>query len=349
MSSCFYRANSCSGLVNKFDFALKGIDKVWLLEGDNDYIKSLFIGRLCGYFREHGEVCGYVFSPFDTKKYDAVIMRERGIAIVNADCISNADDYVHKSINLDNCEICDEIVRLCTQAKADVARQYSCVYALYDNAKTVHDEWENIYVSNMNINRLNNFCDCTADKILKNAAYKDRAAACIEGFFGAATSGGYVEHIDSITENIEKRYFIKGRPGTGKSTFMKRLSRRALELGYDTELYCCGFDVHSADMVVIRDLSVCVFDSTAPHEKFPERSNDEILDFYVHAGLSGIDEEHADDLADITARYKRLMSEAAHYMSNADKIIAQTDEKCAAHIDYSALNNLVYDTLHELY
>ena len=348
MSSCFYRANSCSGLVNKFDSALRGIDKLWLLDGDNDYIKSVFIGRLCGYFREHGEDCEYVFSPFDPKKYDAVILPARGIAVVNGDCIDDTEKYVCKHISLDNCEICDDIAEICAEAKKNIAGQYSCVYALYDNAKSIHDEWENIYVSNMNINRLNNFCDCTADKILANAIFRDRDAVCREGFFGAATAGGYVEHIDSLTDGL-KRYFIKGRPGTGKSTFIKRLSRRALELGYDTELFCCGFDVFSADMVVIRDLSVCVFDSTAPHERFPDRDDDEILDFYIHAGLGGIDEEFADRLADITARYKRLISEASHYMAEADKIISKTDEKCAAHIDYTSLNNLVYDTLHELY
>ena len=36
-------------------------------------------------------------------------------------------------------------------------------------------------------------------------------------------------------------------------------------------------------------------------------------------------------------------------MAEADKIISKTDEKCAAHIDYTSLNNIVYDTLHELY
>lgn len=43
------------------------------------------------------------------------------------------------------------------------------------------------------------------------------------------------------------------------------------------------FDPNSLDLVVIRDLGICLFDSTSPHEYFPSRDSDEIIDIYQEA------------------------------------------------------------------
>ena len=53
-------------------------------------------------------------------------------------------------------------------------------------------------------------------------------------FFAAANSGnGFVSFYSQIFGNdrIEQRYLIKGGPGTGKSTFMKKIAQRAEEKG----------------------------------------------------------------------------------------------------------------------
>ena len=42
---------------------------------------------------------------------------------------------------------------------------------------------------------------------------------------------------ETLTEEIKKRYFIKGRPGTGKSTFLKKLAAAGIKAGYDVEIY----------------------------------------------------------------------------------------------------------------
>ena len=50
---------------------------------------------------------------------------------------------------------------------------------------------------------------------------------------------------------------------------MKRIAAAAQENGFDVEFYRCSLDPNSCDMVLIRELGFCVFDSTAPHEYFP--------------------------------------------------------------------------------
>ena len=59
-------------------------------------------------------------------------------------------------------------------------------------------------------------------------------------FFAAANSGkGFVSFYSEIfgDRSIERRYLIKGGPGTGKSTFMKTLAQRAQENGLCVEYY----------------------------------------------------------------------------------------------------------------
>ena len=43
-------------------------------------------------------------------------------------------------------------------------------------------------------------------------------------------------------------------------------------------------------MVIVRELGFAIFDSTAPHEYFPSREGDEIIDMYALIVTPGTDE-----------------------------------------------------------
>ena len=45
-------------------------------------------------------------------------------------------------------------------------------------------------------------------------------------------------------------------------------------------IYQSSLDPDSFDMVIVRELGFCVFDSTAPHEYSPTRESDVVLDLY---------------------------------------------------------------------
>jgi len=86
-------------------------------------------------------------------------------------------------------------------------------------------------------------------------------------FFAAANSGnGFVSFYPQIFGNksITRRYLIKGGPGTGKSTFMKNLAKRAQGCGLDVEYYRCSSDPTSLDAIIIAG-RVAVIDATSPH------------------------------------------------------------------------------------
>jgi len=85
-------------------------------------------------------------------------------------------------------------------------------------------------------------------------------------FPGGNTAQGFYSFYDYIIEPDATRIFIiKGGPGVGKSTFMRKIGEVMLERGYDVEFHCCSSDNNSLDGVVINSIKVALIDGTAPH------------------------------------------------------------------------------------
>lgn len=99
----------------------------------------------------------------------------------------------------------------------------------------------------------------------------EKSAFCNQDYFAAANSGrGFVSFYGEIfnSPNIERRYLIKGGPGTGKSTFMRRVAEEASERGMHVVRYRCSSDPDSLDGIIIND-RIALIDSTAPHAEEP--------------------------------------------------------------------------------
>ena len=60
-------------------------------------------------------------------------------------------------------------------------------------------------------------------------------------------------------------YILKGGPGTGKSTFMRKISKYFEEKGYNIEYFYCSSDSDSLDGVRIIEKNISIVDGTAPH------------------------------------------------------------------------------------
>ena len=88
-------------------------------------------------------------------------------------------------------------------------------------------------------------------------------------FIGSNTADGFRISPDPALseENCSRMMILKGGPGTGKSTVMKRFSNRAAALGYSVTEYYCSSDPSSLDAVRAEsgDRSIVVCDGTSPH------------------------------------------------------------------------------------
>ena len=110
-------------------------------------------------------------------------------------------------------------------------------------------------------------------------------------FPGGNTPQGFFSYYNYIIPADATRIFImKGGPGTGKSTFMRKMGEAMLAQGYDVEYHHCSSDNNSLDGVVITGLKVAFIDGTAPHVVDPKNPGcvDEIIhlgDYWDEAGI----------------------------------------------------------------
>ncbi len=91
-------------------------------------------------------------------------------------------------------------------------------------------------------------------------------------FLGANSCEGFVSHFEDsyLAEDGFNVYIIKGGPGTGKSSLLKCIAKKALGKGFSVDLCPCSSDPDSLDGIVIPHLKTVLLDGTAPHTLDPK-------------------------------------------------------------------------------
>ncbi len=134
-------------------------------------------------------------------------------------------------------------------------------------------------------------------------------------FLGCPTPDGFLTHItDDINSGSLFAYILKGGPGTGKSTIMKKIAS-TLD---DAELYYCSSDPSSLDAVISRQKGIIVIDGTSPHvvEPIYPGVSQRLIDlgqFWNRQKLESSKEE----IIKITDENKRLHARARRYLKAA--------------------------------
>ncbi|MGE4277306.1 MAG: hypothetical protein AB7E30_09065 [Lawsonibacter sp.] len=126
----------------------------------------------------------------------------------------------------------------------------------------------------------------------------------IQYFLGAnAPTGFYSLYPELIhPETARAIYILKGGPGCGKSTLMRRIGARMEEEGFDTEYILCSGDPDSLDALMLPQLNVALVDGTAPHVVEPKYPG--VVERYVNLG----DCYQSDALADLRPDIMACMS-----------------------------------------
>lgn len=103
-------------------------------------------------------------------------------------------------------------------------------------------------------------------------------------FLGGNTPEGFYSYYEHLLpqENARRIYCIKGGPGTGKSTLMKKIAAEAAAKGADTELAHCSSDPDSLDGVIIKSVGIAFVDGTSPHIVDPKTPG--AVDTIIHLG-----------------------------------------------------------------
>ncbi len=142
-------------------------------------------------------------------------------------------------------------------------------------------------------------------------------------FPGGNTSLGFFSYYDNIItqEEANRIFIIKGGPGVGKSTFMKRIGEKAFEEGYDVEYFHCSSDNNSLDGIKVPELKVAFIDGTSPHIVDPKSPGavDEILNFGDFWNEDGI-RAHKDEIIKTNKEISYVFARSYKYIKAAATI-----------------------------
>lgn len=342
----FAGGNTSKGFFSLYDSNYAGLEKVFILKGGPGTGKSTLMKKIAAEWQEKEFDVEYIHCSSDSDSVDGVICPALKIGIVDGTephvVEPKAPGAIEEYVNLGDAWNSQKL----STEKAEIIRlmderqeAYNKAYKAYAEALAVHDEWEEIYIANMDFEKLN-----ALTEKLKSTFYGDiflnKKADVRHRFLGAATPIGAVDYIPNLTEGIKKRYFLKGRPGSGKSTLLKKLASAAENRGFDVEIYHCGFDPNSLDMIILRELGITIFDSTAPHEYFPSREGDEIIDLYKVAILPGTDEIYSEQIKDVSTRYRNKMNEGTACLALAKKLHDELEVIYREAIDFTIINEI---------
>ncbi len=317
--------NTSRGYVQLYSSSLQELKHLIQLNGEQGIDKTTLLKAVGEHMKAKGQDVWYIHCPSDPNALDGVIIPGLQIGVIDRSSPRNITPSSPQTVvqDVDMSVAYDQAALENHRAEIDslttrIQAEHQAAYDGYADALRIHDDWETLYISKMNFNAAN---DLTAQFITK--LYGDqnlnKRSRTDYRFLGAATPVGALDFVPNLTEGL-KRYFVKGRPGSGKSTMLKKLTAAGIDRGFDIEVYQCGLDPNSLDMVISRELGFAIFDSTAPHEYFPDQPTDEIIDMYENCFPPGTDEEIANELVAVRGRYSAQMNQSTAHLTLAKQL-----------------------------
>lgn len=167
-------------------------------------------------------------------------------------------------------------------------------------------------------------------------------------FLGSSTPAGFVNSAASFLEDTSvTAYILKGTPGSGKSTLMRKIAEAFEKSG--TELFLCSADPDSLDAVYIKEKNAFIMDGTAPHcadPKYPFAVQT-IVD--LGAAMEGpLIRERKEEVIRLTDEYSACHAGCRLYLSAVSSLLGDINSTAAKLIDYRKLSSFTERTAKRL-
>ncbi len=155
-------------------------------------------------------------------------------------------------------------------------------------------------------------------------------------FAGTNSSLGFFSYFDNVfnPKEADRIFIIKGGPGVGKSSFMKRIARFFKEKGLFIEYIHCSTDYNSLDGIYVPEHKLMIVDGTPPHTieaKLPCLV-EEILDFGKYLKRDNLLENY-DKIIGVSQEKSRFYKSGYRYLGMAGIILEEINDI------YSVLTN----------
>lgn len=340
-----------NGRVNIINSNLVNLNKIYSVTCSSNSLLTFFLNKILDNYMMKDYSIEIIRNIFNKNHIDGVIINELKIGFINNNLLDNI--FCSTSfINLDK-DLPNTIKKNISELKISFENKLNEVVEYLKLAKKIHDQWETLYLNKFNFDNANTL----ANKILNDVfnSYEVNTSNTVANtsfttsrFFGCISPDGAYNYVAEIIENIKYRYFIKGRPGTGKSTILKKIVKKAENLNLDVIKYYCASDSESLDMVLINEIDTVIFDSTSPHEFFPDKENDITIDTYKECVESNFDELHKEELNMMHKSYSSPVNNAILILKECRSILENIDKEYSLHINSDTNSDIIENIINNI-
>jgi len=329
LKKLFPGGNTSQGFYSYYDYIIPpDATRIFIIKGGPGVGKSTLMRSIGETMLEMGYDVEYHCCSSDNGSLDGVCIPQIGVALI--------DGTAPHVVDPKNPGAVDEIVHLgdywdeglmrqnkkaILKSNRRVGRLFQMAYFSLKEAKAIHEEWESYITEATDFGRVNESAVSMWRDIFSGVTPNFREQGHSRHLFAnAITPDGPMNYLDTILQETEKLYVIKGEPGSGKATIISKTADLAKTLGLFTEVYHCSFVPQNVDVVVIPELSTAVANLSAPVSFEPSclvnlKSCIEIdLSAFLSKDTLAL---YSDEINSCRERFKAAFDRSVHFIGRA--------------------------------
>lgn len=296
----YVHGHTGKGFVDLLDNNLEQIDHIVLLESNDKKTVTATLETIANLLKD--ETVEIIMSTLSKHYIDGIIVRCRSFAMLHEPLYKRHT----KAKKVERITFPDAGLNDFAFEK-NLHQIYDEAYNYFKKGLSIHDQLEEIYIKHMDFNKANRVIDRLLNELFAGIEKRKTKATVYERLFGTNTPDGIVYTLEELIEPIEKKIFILGRAGTGKSHLMHQVLQKCVELGIDCEVYRCSLDPKSIDMIIIRDLNVCLHDNTPPHQIEMKDPAIRVIDMFKETVDQTVEKTYGKQIDMLEKSYKEQM------------------------------------------